>query len=109
MKRKDTSKLLNEWKNFLNESQIDNEFIDSLPDEDRNALNVASDNEVNEDKEAIFSALYEMGLKEKEISNILNMLSGMTAVNIAKLAEEFDEEAFGSRAGLEEDPDLSER
>ena len=102
MKRKDTSKLLNEWKK-------DNEFIDSLPDEDRNALNVVSDNEVNEDKEAIFSALHEMGLDDKDILEVLNMMSGMSPGSIAKLAEDFDEEAFGSREGLEQDPDLSER
>tara|TARA_B100001063_G_C16704640_1_gene524500 strand:- start:898 stop:1227 length:330 start_codon:yes stop_codon:yes gene_type:complete len=109
MKRKDTRKLLNEWKNFLNESQIDNEFIDSLPDEDRNALNVVSNNEVNEDKEAIFSALHEMGLDDKDILEVLNMLSGMPPESIAKLAEDFEEEAFTSRNGLGADPDLSER
>ena len=109
MKRKDTSRLLNEWKSFLNESQIDNEFIDSLPDEDRNALNVVSDKEVNEDKKAIFSALNQMGLDDKDILEVLNMLSGMSPGSIAKLAEDFEEEAFAIRDNLEEDPDLSER
>tara|TARA_B100000927_G_scaffold270105_1_gene245999 strand:+ start:12086 stop:12415 length:330 start_codon:yes stop_codon:yes gene_type:complete len=109
MKRKDTSKLLNEWKSFLNESQIDNEFIDNLSDENRNALNSPSAREVNEDKEAIFSALHEMGLEDKDILEVLNMMSGMSPGSIAKLAEDFDEESFGSREGLEQDPDLSER
>ncbi len=109
MRRQDTSKLLNEWKSFLNESQIDDEFIDNLSDEDRNALNSPSTREVNEDKEAIFSALHEMGLDDKDIVDVLNMMSGMPPGSIAELAEEFEAEAFGSREGLEEDPDLSER
>ena len=109
MKRKDTSRLLNEWKSFLNESKIDKEFINSLSDEDRNALNVVSDNEVNEDKRAIFSALHVMGLDDKDIVDVLNMMSKMSPGSIAKLAEEFEEEAFGDYEELEQDPDLSER
>lgn len=109
MKRKDTSKLLNEWKSFLNESQIDNEFIDSLSYEDRNALNADSGFEVNEDGKAIFSALHTMGLKDEDIVVILNMMSKLTPGSIAKLVEEFEEEAFGDYEELEQDPDLSER
>ena len=109
MKRKDTSKLLNEWKSFLNESQIDNEFIDSLSYEDRNALNADSGFEVSEDGEAIFSALHAMGLKDKDIVDILNMMSKLSPESIAELAEEFEEEVFGNYEELEQDPDLSER
>jgi len=109
MKRKETSKLLNEWKSFLNESQLDTDALENF--DDANALNATykEASEVNEDKEAIFSALSEMGLDEKNISDILNMLSGMNASSIAELAEEFDEQAFGSREELEKDMHLSER
>jgi len=109
MKRKDTSKLLNEWKSFLNESQIDNEFIDNLSDEDRNALNSPSAREENKDKESVYTALYEMGLADEDILNVLNMMSGLPPGKIAELAEFFEEAAFGNRESLEQDPDLSER
>jgi hypothetical protein len=109
MKRKETSKLLNEWKSFLNESQLDTDALENF--DDANALNTTYEEarEADEDKEAIFSALSEMGLDEKNISDILNMLSGMKSSSIAELAEEFDEQAFGSREELEKDTHLSER
>lgn len=109
MKRKETSKLLNEWKSFLNESQLDTDALENF--DDANALNATYEeaSEVNEDKRAIFDALHSMGLDDKDIIDVLNMMSGMPPGSIAELAEEFEAEAFGSREGLEEDPDLSER
>ena len=89
MKRKDTSRLLNEWKSFLNESKIDKEFINSLSDEDRNALNVVSDNEVNEDKRAIFSALHVMGLDDKDIVDVT--IGGISLVELRWAASKVKE------------------
>ena len=109
MKRKETSKLLNEWKSFLNESQLDADALENF--DDANALNAPYEEPrgVDEDKEAIFWALSQMGLNEKNISDVLNMLSGMKSSSIAELAEEFDEQAFGNHEELEKDIHLSER
>ena len=109
MKRKDTSILLNEWKSFLNESQLDTEFIDSLSDEDRNALNNNNSREVNKDIETILGAMEdEIGLTPEQINAVLNKIKNLSAATISAAAEYHNERAYGSDdEPLEYDKDLS--
>ena len=110
MQRKDTSKLLNEWKSFLNE--VDNNDIQQRSELDFDSLknsNIASS--VNEDFETIAAAinvLYDdAGLVTSELNSILNNLRGKSPSEIERIADRYNQKAFGG--DLEEDPHLSER
>ena len=99
MKRKDTSKLLNEWKSFLNEVESGEPEMDFSSYEDPRG--------VNEDIESILSSMSEeIGLAPDQISLVLEKLSGMSADQIAAAAKYHNERAFSSEP-LEHDEDLS--
>ena len=102
MKRKDTSKLLNEWKNFLNEVESGEPQIDFGSYGDPRS--------VNEDIESILSSMSEeIGLAPDQIALVLEKLSGMSADQIAAAAKYHNERAFKSSESepLEHDSDLS--
>tara|TARA_B100001059_G_scaffold91471_1_gene90386 strand:+ start:542 stop:877 length:336 start_codon:yes stop_codon:yes gene_type:complete len=110
MKRKETSKLLNEWKSFLSENDENNE-IQQRPGLDSDSLknsNIASS--VNEDFETIAAAinvLYDdAGLVTSELNAILNDLRTKSPEEISRIADRYNQKAFGGN--LEEDPHLSE-
>jgi hypothetical protein len=103
MKRKETSKLLNEWKSFLNESpetaMLDREALakfDKFPDPA----------EIDESLKSIMSSLFEMGLEQKDVDQIIDQIKMLSPNSIDQLNDEFSSEAFGGN--LEEDPHLSE-
>ena len=108
MKRKDTSKLLNEWKSFLNESSED---IPNSPMLDREALakfdRFPDPAEINESLKSIMSSLFEMGLEQEDVDQIIDQIKTLAPKTIDKLDDEFNSEAFGG--SLEEDPHLAER
>ena len=108
MKRKDTSKLLNEWKSFLNESPEDVPNSGML---DREALakfdKFPDPVEIDESLKSIMSSLFEMGLEQKDVDQIIDQIKMLSPKSIDQLDNEFGSEAFGGN--LEEDPHLSER
>ena len=110
MKRKDTSKLLSEWKSFLNE--VDKNEIQQLPELDSDSFEDSNvSRSVNEDFETIAAAinvLYDdAGLVTSELNSILNNLRVKSPSEIARIADRYNQKAFDSN--LEEDPHLSER
>ena len=99
MKRKDTSKLLNEWKNFLNEVESGESKMDLSSYEDPRG--------VNEDIEDILSSMSEeIGLVPDQITAVLDKLSKLSAEQIAAAAEYHNARAFSGEP-LEHDEDLS--
>ena len=106
MKRKDTSRLLNEWKSFLNE--VDKNEIQQLPELDSDSFEARSVNEDFETIAAAINVLYDdAGLVTSELNSILNNLRGKSPSEIARIADRYNQGAFDSN--LEEDPHLSER
>jgi len=102
MKRKDTSKLLKEWKSFLNENQedqIDQEFIQNTP-------RLPDDRSMNDSMESIKASLFDLGLKEEDIDSTLEQIKMLSPKSVEELDDEFNEEALSS---LEDDEHLSER
>lgn len=108
MRRKDTSKLLNEWKSFLNESPED---IPNSPMLDREALakfdRFPDPVEIDESLKSIMGSLFELGLEQKDVDQVIDQIKTLAPKTIDKLDDEFNSEAFGG--DLEEDPHLSER
>ena len=108
MKRKETSKLLNEWKSFLNESPED---VPSSTMLDKEALanfdSFPDSAEINESLKSIMSSLFEMGLKQKDVDQIIDQIKMLSPKSIDQLDDEFSSEAFSDN--LEEDPHLTER
>lgn len=100
MKRKDTSKLLNEWKSFLNESQLDTDALNNFE-------RLPSSREIDESIKSIISSLYEMGLDQKDVDDVVSHIKELSPESIEQLDDEFSSEAFGG--DLEDDEDLSER
>ncbi len=100
MKREDTSRLLNEWKSFLNESKLDTDALqkfERLPDP----------SEIDESIKSIISSLFEMGLKQEDVDDVVEHIKELSPESIEKLDDEFSTEAFGG--DLEDDEHLSER
>ena len=99
MKRKDTSKLLNEWKSFLNEVESGEPEMDFDSYEDPRG--------VNEDIESILNSMAEeIGLAPDQITAVLDKLSKLPAEKIAAAAEYHNARAFSGEP-LEHDEDLS--
>ena len=99
MKRKETSKLLNEWKSFLNEVESGEPEMDLSSYEDPRG--------VNEDIESILNSMAEeIGLAPDQIALVLEKLSNMSADKIAAVAEYHNARAF-SNEPLENDKNLS--
>ena len=100
MKREDTSRLLNEWKSFLNESKLDTDALqkfERLPDP----------SEIDESIKSIISSLFEMGLKQEDVDDVVEHIKELSPESIEQLDDEFSTEAFGG--DLEDDEHLSER
>lgn len=100
MKREDTSRLLNEWKSFLNESKLDTDALqkfERLPDP----------SEIDESIKSIISSLFEMGLKQEDVDDVVEYIKELSPESIEQLDDEFSTEAFGG--DLEDDEHLSER
>tara|TARA_Y100000592_G_scaffold74335_1_gene115898 strand:- start:1536 stop:1868 length:333 start_codon:yes stop_codon:yes gene_type:complete len=105
MKRKDTSKLLNEWKNFLNE--VENSGIEQSQSPDIDFSSYEDPRGVNEDIKDILSSMSEeIGLVPDQITAVLDKLSKLSAEQIAAAAEYHNARAFSSEP-LEHDEDLS--
>ena len=103
MKRKDTSKLLNEWKNFLNE--VESSDLDQSSEMDYSSYEKPKD--VNLDVKTILGAMEEeIGLTPDQITAVLNKVSKLSADQISAAAEYHNERAFGSDP-LEHDEDLA--
>ena len=101
MKRKDTSKLLNEWKNFLNEVESGEPEMDFSSYGDEDPISV------NEDIESIINSMAEeIGLAPDQITAVLDKLSKLPAEKIAAAAEYHNARAFSGEP-LEHDEDLS--
>ena len=108
MKRKDTSKLLNEWKSFLNESPKDVPSTDMLDREALSKFNRLPDPaEIDESLKSIISSLFEMGLEQEDVDQVIDQIKMLSPKSIDQLDNEFSSEAFDG--DLEEDPHLSER
>ena len=101
MKRKETSKLLNEWKNFLNEVE-NNEMVEMPTMDSQNNLNLS----VNEDLETIVGVMFEKGMEAEEIHAALQRLSQLTPEDIAAKAQEYNDSFYP--APLEKDEELSQ-
>ncbi len=71
MKRQDTSRLLNEWKSFLNESKLDTDALqkfERLPDP----------SEIDESIKSIISSLFEMGLKQEDVDDVVEHIKELS-------------------------------
>ena len=53
------------------------------------------------------SSLFEMGLEQKDVDQIIDQIKMLSPNSIDQLNDEFSSEAFGGN--LEEDPHLAER
>ena len=105
MRRKDTSKLLNEWKSFLNE--VESSEIDQEQSPDIDLSSYEDPMSVSEDIEDILSSMSEeIGLAPDQVTAVLDKLSKLSNEQIAAAAEYHNQRAFGSEP-LERDEDLA--
>ncbi len=103
MKRKDTSKFLNEWKSFLSEAE--NSELDQSSEIDLSSHEDPRD--VNLDIETIIGAMEEeIGLTPDQIALVLDKVSKLSAEQISAAAEYHNARAFSGEP-LEHDEDLS--
>ena len=107
MKRKDTSKLLNEWKNFLNE--VENNEMELSPD---TGFDVDKNREVrqdslseNEDFETIIGIMFEKGKSSEEIHAEIQRLAQKSPEEIAAIAQNTNDSFYED--SLEDDEHLS--
>ena len=109
MKRKDTSRLLNEWKNFLNEAER-NEMEKSPSmnfDFDKNREVDQSDLDLSgsEDFETIIGIMFEKGKSAEEIQSELQRLAQKSPEEISLIAKNINDSFYEDP--LENDEDLS--
>tara|TARA_B100000131_G_scaffold294830_1_gene311320 strand:- start:387 stop:731 length:345 start_codon:yes stop_codon:yes gene_type:complete len=109
VKRKDTSKLLNEWKSFLNE--VENNEIEKSPSMDFDSINNRQVEQrslslgENEDFETIIGIMFEKGKSAEEIQTELQRLAQKSTEEIAAIAQNINDSFYEDP--LENDEDLS--